>query len=596
MGETEDISWRQKVESLAAVARFRPGLTAAIVTTGLLAALFEGIGLSFLYPIIEIARSGEGLAGQGGILGVFVSIYRFLGVPLSLETVILGAGAVVVARYTITFTSAWLRAMLQTKYVKHLQTVAFSNALNARVSYFDDQGSDEILNTIVTEARYAGNLINHLAGIINQSLLSLIYLGLALVLAPRLTVVTIVVLGGFLYFIRTVLESGYSVGGRVANANERVQEAVQAGTQGIRDVKLFNLSGELFSNFRDAASQYETASIKLQRNKAAINNTYRLVAALTVFTLIYFAFTFSSLSLGGLGVFLMAMFRLAPRVSSLNNLIYQAEGDLPHLVRTQEFVDALEARQEPTTATAEIPESVESVAFEDVGFAYDDETVLRGLSFEASRGEFVAFVGSSGAGKSTIVSLLARTYSPDEGRVTANGTSIEEFDVEEWRENVSVVRQNPFIFNDTLRYNVTIGNRDASDEEIRRVCEIAQVTEFLDDLPEGFDTVLGDDGVRLSGGQRQRVAIARALLKDADVLVLDEATSDLDTTLEGEVHSGIESMDSDQVMFVIAHRLSTVRNADCIYTMKDGRIIEAGRHAELVDNDGKYSELYAVQS
>jgi subfamily B ATP-binding cassette protein MsbA len=597
MGENEEIPWRQKVESLAALARFRPDLTVAIVSTGFLAALFEGIGLGFLYPIIEIARSNESFAAQGGILGMFAEAYRFMGVPLTLETVILGAGAIIVMRYTVTFLSRWLRAILQTKYVKHLQTISFENSLNAQVSYFDDQGSDEILNTIVTQARYSGNLVNHLVGIINQTLLSMIYLGLALVLAPQLTVVTIVVLGGFLYLIRSVLESGYSVGGRVADANERVQDAVQAGTQGIRDVKLFNLTDELFSNFREAATQYETASIKLQRNKAAINNTYRLVAALTVFMLIYLAFTFSSLSLGGLGVFLMAMFRLAPRVSSLNNLIYEAEGDLPHLIRTRKFVEELEDRQEPTDATAEMPERVEEVAFDDVVFGYgEDETILKGVSFSAKRGDFVAFVGSSGAGKSTIVSLLARTYSPDRGRITANHIPIQKFDVDEWRKNVSVVRQNPFVFNDTLQYNVTVGKRDASEEEVRRVCEIAQVTEFLGDLPEGFDTVLGDNGVRLSGGQRQRVAIARALLKDADVLILDEATSDLDTTLEAKVHSGIESMERDHVMLVVAHRLSTVKNADCIYTMKDGRIIETGEHAELVTKDGKYSELYATQS
>ncbi|WP_115865069.1 ABC transporter ATP-binding protein [Halorussus litoreus] len=593
----ENIPWRQKLRTIETVIKFRPDLAAIIVVTGMMAAVLEGIGLSFLYPIIEVAQSDGSLTSQGGVLGAFVTVYDFVGLPLTLETIIAGAAVVVILRYVVTFLSAWMRATLQTKYVRHMQTVAFENSLNTRVSYFDTQGSDEILNAIVTQARYSGRLIQRLSMLINQALLTVIYLVLAFVLAPRLTLLTIGVLGVFLYILRSVLESGYSVGGRVANANERVQEAVQAGTQGIRDVKLFNLSGELFSNFDKAAGQYETASIKLQRNKAVINNAYRLAAALTVFGLIYAAFVFSSLSLAGLGVFLMAMFRLAPRLSSLNDLIYQAEGDLPHLIRTQQFVEALEQRQEPQDGSEPVPATIEEVAFEDVYFAYEEsETVLEGLSFTASRGEFLAFVGSSGAGKSTIVSLLARMYVPNRGRITANDRPISSFDLEEWREQVSVVRQNPFIFNDSLRYNVTVGNRDATESEIREVCEAARVTEFLDDLPKGLDTVLGDDGVRLSGGQRQRIAIARALLKDAEVLVLDEATSDLDTTLESEVHSNIEAMSRDHVMIVIAHRLSTVKNADCIYTMKNGRVIEAGEHAELVTNDGKYAELYATQS
>jgi subfamily B ATP-binding cassette protein MsbA len=159
-----------------------------------------------------------------------------------------------------------------------------------------------------------------------------------------------------------------------------------------------------------------------------------------------------------------------------------------------------------------------------------------------------------------------------------------------------VVRQDPHIFNDTLRYNLTIGNRDVSQKALDRVTRIARVDEFFDELPEGYDTQLGDDGVRLSGGQRQRVALARALLKDADVLVLDEATSDLDSNLEKQVQKSIESMEWDYAMVGIAHRLSTVKNADRIYTVDEGEIIETGKHEELIDNSGQYAELYAIQS
>jgi subfamily B ATP-binding cassette protein MsbA len=394
-----------------------------------------------------------------------------------------------------------------------------------------------------------------------------------------------------------VLESGYDVGDRVADANEQVQQVVQAGAQGIRDTKLFGLKSELFTDFLTSVNQFSEASIKQRRNKQIIKNFYNLLTGISIFVLIYLAITSADMSLGSLGVFLFAMFRLGPKASGLNSRLYAIENNLPHLVRTQEFIDDLNENREPAASTEPVPEEVHTVECENLYFSYQgQEEALTGLSFRFEKGEFIGIVGQSGAGKSTIISLLARLYEPNRGEIRANGYSIHEMDIDEWRRHVAVVRQDPFIFNDTLRYNLTIGNRDVSEAELDQAISIACVDEFFAELPDGYETQLGDDGVRLSGGQRQRVALARALLKEADILVLDEATSDLDSNLEEQVQTSIENMEREYAIVGIAHRLSTVQNADEIHTVEQGKIIESGTHYELIKNGGQYANLHSIQS
>ena len=594
---SEEISRREKIDAFLDVVRYNPRFAALILVLGLLAAVLEGVGLTFIVPIIEIVQADDPAAEADGIMQMFVVAYQTVGLPLTLGYVVLGVAIVMTLRYTTGFLVSWFREMLREQYLRHLQLRAFDTALEARMEYFDEEGSDEIMNAIVTETKYSAQTIKQFVRLLDPAFLTFVYLVISFWIAPYLTLLSLVVLGGLTLLLRGVVEDGYDLGDLVADANERRHTAAQAGLMGIRDIRAFGLRDEIYGNFADAVKQYTGTKIKLRRNEAAIQKFYNLSVALFVFVLIYLAIMFANLSLSELGLFLFAMFQLGPQMSKLNRQYYELENNLPHLVRTQRFIKELEEQAEPDEHSREVPSEVEVVEFDGVSFSYEeDEPVLRGIDFRVDRGEFVGFVGQSGVGKSTIVSLLTRYYEPNGGRIRANGIPIDEMDPDEWRERIAIVRQSPYIFNDTLRYNLTIGNRGATQGEIQRACEIARVDEFLDDLPDGYDSQLGDEGVRLSGGQKQRVALARALLKDADVLILDEATSDLDSNLEQEVQRAIESMERDYLIITIAHRLSTVENADRIYTMVGGRVSERGKHSELVANGGTYAQLYAIQT
>jgi len=591
----ETLSYREKFRALRRVARYRPRFAFGLVVLGGFVAFLEGIGLSFIYPIIETAQAAEPTNVSGPVMETFLATYQYFRIPFSLGYLIVGVAIVMIVRYAMSFLVRWLGSVLAKQYEKDLRTRTFDGALDAEIGYYDAEGTDNILNAIITETRYSGKVIQQGVTMLETLFLVLMYVVVMFYVTPSMTFFAIVLLGGITVLLRFVIEPAVTVGTRVAEANERVQETVQAGTQGIRDVKLFGLRSEVFTRFSKSIEQYADSEINLSRNEIAIKNFFELSAAITIFVLIYIGFTFTGLSLGKLGIFLIAMFQLAPKVSLLNSKVYKVEGNLSHAVRTHTFLDDIERREEYSGDRS--VSQISAIEFDDIHFAYnDDEQVLRGLSFDVRKDEFVAFVGQSGAGKSTIVSLLSRMYEPDRGEIRADGVAIEEYDIEQWRERIAVVRQQPFIFTDTLENNVTIGNRDATRQEVKEVCEIAKVDEFVDELPNGYDSELGDDGVRLSGGQRQRVALARALLKDADFLVLDEATSDLDSNLEKDVQAAIESMDREYGIIVIAHRLSTVKNADRIYTVDNGEIIESGSHSELLAEDGDYADLYTIQS
>ena len=590
----EDLSFREKLQAFYLIAAYRPKYTVGIILFSLFTAVFEGIGVTFIVPLIDVAQSSE--TPEGGIAGAFAMVYDALGVPFTIGTIILGLTAVLTIRHTATFLTEWARINLRVNYVGNLQTRSFENALEARIGYFDSEGSNDILNAIVTQASKAGHAIEGFVYFFQQGVLIIMYLGLALYLAPLLTLASGTIVGVSVFVLRNTLESGYTVGDRVADANEGIQRTVQAGTQGIREVKTLGYDDELLGDFSENMKQFIDSSILVKRNEAFLGNAQDLLVAVIVFSLIYFALVFTNLTFGALGAFLFVMFKMGPMVSATNKRFYQIEGMLPHLIRTEEFIDELKRNPEIESGDKSVPADPSPIVFDDVCFSYgDEEEVLSNISMEIAGGDFVALVGGSGAGKSTIASLLARLYGEDSGEISASGTPICEYDIEEWRSRIAYVRQDPFIFNTTLRQNLLMANPEASQRELERVSTISQVTEFLDELPNGYDTELGDDGVRLSGGQRQRVALARALLEDSDILILDEATSDLDTDIENRVQTEIETMNRDFTIIAIAHRLSTIKGADRIFTLEDGEIIEEGRHDTLIKQDGRYAELYQSQ-
>ncbi|TLM66194.1 MAG: lipid A export permease/ATP-binding protein MsbA [Deltaproteobacteria bacterium] len=287
----------------------------------------------------------------------------------------------------------------------------------------------------------------------------------------------------------------------------------------------------------------------------------------------------------------LMMYTPVKRLIKVNNQIQRSIGAAERVFEVLDEVPDISDRPDAKT----LGRVRGRVEFDRVSFAYDDEPVLHEISLRAEPGEVVALVGPSGSGKSTLVGLITRFYDPQSGAIMIDGEDIRLATLDSLKTNIALVDQETFLFNDTIRNNIRYGRRDATDAEVEEAARLAYADEFINQLPEGFESNIGDRGVRLSGGQRQRICIARAILRDAPVLILDEATSALDTESEAMVQKALANLMRNRTTFVIAHRLSTVMHADKILVLQDGRIEDVGTHQELLGRSGLYRTLYDMQ-
>jgi subfamily B ATP-binding cassette protein MsbA len=363
-----------------------------------------------------------------------------------------------------------------------------------------------------------------------------------------------------------------------------------------RLLKVYNAEGHVDSQFESVNEHNRRSNMKLILTKGLSNPIVQLLTAIGASFVLAIALSSAiheHMTTGDLLAFFTA---LGSITQPLKDLIGAASPMQQGIAAAEGIFQTLDTPGESRGGGHVVSRARGDVSFEDVFFTYDagKGPALHGITLAAPAGQSVAIVGRSGAGKSTLVNLLPRFYDVTSGRVRIDGLDVREYDLHNLREQISVVSQDVVLFNDTIRNNIAFG-RDVSDEVLERAAEAAKVLEFVREMPAGFDTMVGDRGVLLSGGQRQRISIARALLKDAPILILDEATSALDTEAERHIQAALAQLVRNRTTFVIAHRLSTVEQADRIVVLDAGEIVETGTHAELLVRRGIYAQLHSMQ-
>ena len=557
--------------------QFVVALTAVVIASGL--------GLVFPAVVGDLVDTAFGTVG---------------GSTSTLDRIALILFGVFLVQAVFDFFRTYLLAYIGEGVVADLRAKLYTHLINLPVKFFDSRKTGEITSRLTSDVTVVQNTVSQaLAQLVSQTITLIGGVALLVSLSPRLSlivlsVVPVIILaatffGGRLRRVSTEFQD------RIADANASAEETIAA----VRVVQWFNAQGEQISRYVGLVQDSFQVALRRARLRAFFIPSVTLAMFSAISLVLWYGGRLvlgGSLTGGDLISFLLYTFTVAGAIGTFTGLYSQFQEALGASKRIFDLLD--EVSDLPVTAKPTVLKDVRGkLSFENVSFRYDqrDADVLKNITLEVQPGETVALVGPSGAGKTTLVSLIPRFYDPTAGTIRLEGVDLKDQRLEDLRDHMAAVPQETQLFSGSVRENIRFGKPEATDEEVVAAARAANAHDFISAFPDAYDTVVGERGMQVSGGQRQRIAIARALLKNPQVLILDEATSALDNESEAVVQDALERLMEERTTFVIAHRLSTVQNADRIVVMDDGRIVQTGTHEALLAQAGLYRELYERQ-
>ncbi|MBI4844202.1 MAG: ABC transporter ATP-binding protein [Nitrospirae bacterium] len=514
-----------------------------------------------------------------------ISLYPFLYIAF-----ILGKGI-------FSFAHSFLMRIVGAKVVRDVREQLFNRLMDLPMSFFVKKPSGELISRVINDSNALEGVLGYsIKDIVVESATFIFLMIVALVRRWDLTLMALIVLP-FSFFIiekfgRMMKKISHKIQEEISGLLVRVSESIS----GIKMIKAFLRENLHKAKFDDANKAFYRVSIKAARTSEYSKLLHEIVMGIGLTIIMFYGFSlvfYEKMTFGDFfSLFTAIGLMMTPvkRIGAANNNLQSARA-------AAERIFYMLDKEPEKDGVTDLPPIKSELAFSNVSFVYPgtNRKVLTGIDFTVKKGELIAIVGKSGAGKTTLADMLPRFYKPVEGKITIDGVDINDATLKSLRSNIGIVSQDIILFNETLRDNIRMGRLDATDEEVIEAAKAAYAHDFIMEMPEGYDSVIGERGVKLSGGQKQRISIARALLKNPAILVLDEATSSLDTASEMIVQKALDNLMTNRTTFVIAHRLSTIRKADRILVIDRTRIAEEGTHDELLQKGGIYKSLYLSQ-
>ncbi len=492
---------------------------------------------------------------------------------------------------TSTAASSWV----SNKVIMDVRVDMFDKLLKLPKSYFDQHLTGKVLSKLTFDVEQIAAAASTIwLDFIKSSMTVIILVGYLFYKNWQLSLTLVILLP--LIYLAVKLSSH-----RMRNSSRKVQQSMGMMTHlldenisGASLVKIYHAQAQETSKFQRLIKHIRQQRFKVDMTGGFNTAFVNILIGLCLASVVYFSATLLKMTAGEFLSFFTAMGMLVKPAKSLVNINKPLQ---TAMAAGQSVFGLIDEVEEQNLGKKSIDRVTGAVGFHDVSFSYENnKSVLKDINLNIQPGETVALVGSTGSGKTTIIQLLARFYNPSQGQITIDGIDIGEFDITALRSQIAFVDQNVRLFNDTVRGNIALGQTDSmTTESVEKAAKISNAYEFIQGLEQGFGTEIGEDGTKLSGGQRQRLAIARAIAKDSPILILDEATSALDSATEKQVQAAIDEMQKDRTTIIIAHRLSTVQNADRIVVLRHGEIIEQGSHKKLIEQNGEYAQLYRHQ-
>jgi len=567
-------------------------------STGLVASFLEGLGIVVIFPIIEGVQN----TGAESVFPFNLLSNLFTGWGLS-QRLQVAAGLLIfitILKGSALYANIILSCRLQMVVLKHFRMRCFNQLMRVGMKYFNHQKKADLQTICNLHTINLGNLIKMITSALPNIFNVILLIIMLFILSWKMTLVSLVLVSFASFVLRILSRKSDSVGRLYNNSLKSLNSVVFNVLTGMKTIRIFNRQGQAVDNLEKEVDHFNKNLLKMVTIRGSAKPVFETVTVICLALMLiagsFFLVSSSQANLPKLLVFLVILYRIVNPVMSLNQLRIYIGLDIPSYREVFKFLESQDKQCLPNGRKT-FSGLKKGIEFRNLKFAYnsDKAMVFEDLSLSIAKGTKVGVVGASGIGKSTLIEVLMRFYDPQAGGILIDGVNLKELDVYSWRRHIGVVSQDAFLFNDSLRSNITFAKPQSTQEELDQACRRAHADQFIMELPNKYDTLIGDRGVLLSGGQRQRIAIARAVIADPEILIFDEATSSLDSESERIVQEALDEVGRDKTVITIAHRLSTIANSDIIFVINEGRIIEQGSHQRLLENNGIYKKLVQKQ-